>query len=177
MFLALVVLAPRVASAQAKKGDKEFQIFANVFTTIQPTTTIRIGTVTQTFGGTSSTGLLFLNAGLFVTDRMEVGGGPTITISSDDPKFDTGINLFFRDFFGAQSAMIKPYVGGQYQIRSFNTDNGSLSDNQFLAVLFGVRDYLSAKVALDVNGSYGFNPINAGDLQLLTVQIGFTVLF
>ena len=174
MSVAVSILAlPAVARAQAKAGDKEIQIFGNVITIITPST--RIGNVT--FGGTSATGNLFINAGVFVSDNTEVGGGPSITISSDDPIFDTGVSVFLRNFFGDQSAKIKPYVSVDYFIQSFNTSgNQSIADNQFLNVGGGIRDYLNEKTALDISVKYGFNPKNS-DLKLIIANIGITFVF
>jgi hypothetical protein len=162
---------PRDARAQATAGDREFLVFANVFSFISPDTT-------------STTGILFFNVGQFMTDRFELGGGPNITISSSGgafgsgTSFDLGVNAFGRYYFGEQSATVKPYVGGEYQVTSLNPPEGaSVADFQFLSGIGGVKSYLTEKTAIDFNASFGVRPNAAGDFQLLNFSVGLTHIF
>ena len=176
MSVAVSILAlPAVARAQAKAGDKELQIFGFVFTTITPEQ--RFGTITVP-GDTSSRGTVFLNAGVFVSDNTEVGGGPNITISSSSPIFDTGISVFFRQYFGDQSAKIKPFAAVDYRLPSLNpSGNRSVTDSQFLEFGFGLRDYLSEKTAFDISALYGLNPRETSGPKQITVTFGLTFIF
>ena len=151
-----------VAQAQQKKGDKEITMNALVMTF---------------FGGgsTSTVGTVFFNVGVFTSDRLEVGGGPTISFFSSGGDTDTsgGANFFTRYFLGAQAAKVKPFVGGDYNIFDFE----AAGDSQFASGLFGVRNYISERAALDFTGQYGVNVKHAGDQQNLTFRVGITVLF
>jgi hypothetical protein len=186
---ATLFLAPRAASAQARSGDKEVLIAGNFFSLSSP-------------GGNSfSNGQFLFGVGYFATDRVEIGVRPTFNVrttstparpavrignividpgapASTDVDVDGGVSTSVQYFFGESSAKTKPYVGGQLNVNSFKTQNGgSFGDNLFTQALFGVKNYISERAALDFSGAYGFRPNAASDFQLFSVQVGITVLF
>jgi hypothetical protein len=189
VLAALFLIAPSLAHAQAKKGDKEVLVAGNVFSLISPD-----------FKSTS--GSIVLGFGYFTSDRTQVSIRPIITISSTStpgsPEFrdpftgrvlipaqpgstsvdaDAGVGVGYQFYFGAQSSKVKPYIGGNLDIQSFKTQNGgSAADNMYLQGIGGVKNYLSERAALDVNASYGSRLKNS-DFSLFRFTIGITYLF
>jgi hypothetical protein len=162
LCLAAVLALPSVASAQAKKGDQEVLFFGNLTSILTPDFTI-------------TTGTLFGNFGQFVTDAAEIGWGASMSISSadGDTSATTGVNGFFRFYFGEQSAKVKPYTGAEY----FVQDLSDAGNTQFLSGLFGVKNYLNDTTAVDFKAGYGFNPKDASEFQLFSFSVGLTFLF
>jgi hypothetical protein len=181
LVTALVAVLPGVAQAQAQKGDKEILLFGNV-TSIH---TKEIETPFGSFGGGTNTfGNIFVNFGVYVTNALEVGGGPQFSISSSGGGEDgsgvsttTGANGFLRLNFGG-GAKVAPYVGAEVNVQDFKApENGSVADNVFIAAIAGVKSYLSEKAALDMKGQFGFNASAPGDQQLFGFTIGLTFVF
>lgn len=176
MVLTAAVAVPRSASAQAQAGDKEILTFANVVSVMGS-------------GFNSTSGNVFLNVGQFISDRMEVGGGPNITISrssfdtgfggsSSETDFGFGVNGFVRYYFGEASATLKPYAGGELIVNKLNVgDNESFADQVFASGSAGVKNYLTENAAIDFKGSFGLNPSNPGELQLFLFTVGLTYIF
>ena len=183
IILALVVGAvPSTSAAQAKAGDKEilvsgfvgtfFTSFENPFTGDDDSLTVTSGNVIFGFG-------------YFATDRLQIGVAPTLTISSSPDLLggtnidtDLGASGRLQYYFGAGDATVKPYIGYELLIRSFDAPEGaSVADNLFNSALFGVKNYLSERTALDFSGSYGFGMKDPGSLQQLTFRVGITYLF
>jgi hypothetical protein len=163
----VLILSPAPAAAQAKEGDSEILVSANVSSFYSP-------------GFTNTTGTIFGNYGYFLTPKVEVGLGPNLGVSSGggDTSVSVGFNLFGRYYFPVMSPKLKPYVGGEYAIRDlFPGEFESFSDQQYLNALGGLKDYLNERTALDFKLSYGFNPAHAGDLQLFNFTVGLTYLF
>ncbi len=145
------------ASAQAKKGDSEVQLFASF-------------SMAANEAG-SAQGDIFGNYGLFATDHVQVGGGPTISIARGNPVNVTfGINAFTRRYFGG--SRVQPYVGGEFFM--FDVTDPDFS---YANALFGVKNYLSERAAIDFKGGYGFLIKEPGSAGLISFQIGLTVLF
>jgi hypothetical protein len=177
MFVGAVLLGEGTARAQAKQGDSEVLIFGSVTTSIQKIPDFFTGDVIRT---TTSSGNFFFNVGRFVTDRFQLGGGPSFNVSTSqgETSTDMGVNAFTRLYFGATQSKVKPYVGAEYSVVSLNVPEGqSISDFQYLNANFGVKNYFSERAAIDFLGAYGFNPSHASDLQQFTFRIGLTVLF
>lgn len=177
MVLTAAVVVPRSASAQAEAGDKEILTFANVVSVIGS-------------GFSSTSGNVFFNVGQFISDRMEVGGGPSITISrssfdtgfgsgsSTETDFGVGVNGFVRYYFGEASATLKPYAGGELVVNKLNVgDDESFADQVFASGSAGVKNYLTENAAIDFKGSFGVNPSNPGELQLFLFTVGLTYIF
>ena len=159
--LVFAVLAPFAlaapAAAQAQAGDSEVQMFANFFMTADNPDT--------------ASGTIFVNYGNFLTDLVQLGGGPTISISKGDPVDVTfGINSFVRRHFGR--TRVQPYIGGEF-FMSDVTD----PDFTYANAIAGVKNYLSERAAVDFKGGYGFLLKEPGQAGLVNFQVGLTVLF
>ena len=184
LAMLLAVVSP--AAAQAQKGDNEVLVF---------------GFVTSFLSSdfTSTTGTLNFSIGRFVNDRLQVGGGPTVSISSTSTPaqriptgidrngnvifttlaasttVDTtlGVNGFLRQYFGASGAKVAPYVGGEL----FINDISAAGDQAFANGLGGVKSYLSEKAAIDFKGAFGFLLSDPGAQRILQFSVGITYLF
>jgi hypothetical protein len=182
LVTALVAVLPSAALAQAQKGDKEVLLFGNV-TSIH-SKGVEVPGFGTFGGGTNTFGNIFVNFGVYVTDAMEVGGGPQFSISSSGGGEDgsgvsttTGANGFLRFNFGG-GAKVAPYVGAEVNVQDFKApEGGSVGDNVFMAAIAGVKSYLSEKAALDMKGQFGFNASHPGDQQLFGFTIGLTFVF
>lgn len=184
LFCVITLSVPQVAVAQAKQGDTELQLFGFISTLYREVPEIPgflEGGSTSTTTGTAVVGL-----GYFLTDRLQIGASPLITIStgggiggsegSTDVTFGLSTNVQY--FFGANDAKIKPYVGYELQIQSFESpEGGSLADNTYNSGVFGLKNYLSERAALDINAGYGFRMSGPGDGQSLNLRVGITYLF
>jgi outer membrane protein W len=167
-----VLVLPAHARAQARKGDKEIQLSGNTFTVISS-------------GASETVGQFQFGVGYFLTDRLEVGISPIVSITSGSDGMggtnvtgDLGLSTKVQFFFGEKSAKIKPYVGASYIVRSFKTQgDSSLADNMYVGGNGGFKNYFTERAALDVNVSYGVQPNHPGDFQLLQVNIGITYTF
>ena len=178
--VAIALLAlPASALAQPKKGDKEISISGNVSTSLTPEVQLPFGGGVT--GGTSSNGNAFLGFGVFLTDRLQFGVSPFVSIMPGqdggvDGDVGAGTNLQF--YFGSQDSRVKPYLGYSLLISSFKTaEGGSVADNMFNTGVFGVKNYFTERAALDFNMSYGFAVKNPADSQQLDFRIGLTYLF
>jgi outer membrane protein W len=177
LVLSLAVFAsPTDLQAQARAGDKEVLVQ---------------GSLISTFGDaslTNATGVFGL--GYFVSSRLQVGVQPIISISSFSiPTFDSrgfptgnsdteittrlGSAAKAQYYFGADQAKLKPYAGGSLIINDFS-DAG---DTSFAAAVFGFKNYLTEKAALDINGSFGFGLTSPGSIQVLQIFAGFSYIF
>ena len=172
--VAVAMLAvPAVARAQAKQGDKEVKIGGSLFSVMST-------------GSTFTSGQFDFGVGYFVSDRFEITVAPRITVSASGSgstsggssvDVDGGVSFQGQYFFGAQSSMVKPYIGVTEIVESFKTNGGSFQDNLYTGAIFGVKNYFSDRAAFDVNAQYGFRTSAPGDFQLLSVTVGITYLF
>ncbi len=181
LFTVVSLCLPSSAAAQAKSGDNEILTFGNV-----------ISILSTDF--TSTTGQFTFNIGRFVSDHTQIGGGPTISISSTTTPASTtasvvggrlvtttipssttvdasvGANGFLRQYFG--STKVQPYVGAEAFFQNFED-----SESLFLNGIVGVKNYFSERAALDFKGAFGFNAKHAAEIQILQFSVGITVLF
>jgi hypothetical protein len=161
--LAFSLVVPALAQAQSKKGDSEVLLFGFVF-------------MNPKDAGNTASGNFTFNYGAFFTDHAEVGGGPSISVSSGATggvDATMGVNFFYRQHFGA--ARTQPYVGGEVFVQDVQD-----SDTTYLDAIFGVKNYLSEHSALDFKVAYGTSattPTLGERQQLLVFSVGLTVLF
>lgn len=183
LLTALLLVAPSLAHAQAKSGDKEVQVQGNVMSLMSP-------------DSTNTSGSIIFGFGYFTSDRSQVLVSPIITISQKQASLtidpftgraitgsgsgvtaDLGLGAGYRLFFGAQSSKVKPYLGGDINIQSFKTDfGGSVADKTYLQAIGGVKNYLTERAALDFNARFGSSLKNS-DFGLFLFTVGITYLF
>jgi hypothetical protein len=162
------VMLPSAAFAQTQSGDKEILLFGNL------TSTRFDG------GGTSTFGLIFINVGVFLTDKFEVGGGPNISVTgggfSGGTDATVGINGFVRQAFGS-NPKVQPYVGAEISMADLNPSQGSAADLAFVSAIGGVKNFISEKAALDLKGSFGFLMKEPSLQQQFGFTVGLTFVF
>lgn len=175
-LLILTLAVPQTAQAQATQGDKEVLVQ---------------GSLISTLGDSSFTNATaVLGLGYFVSNRLQIGVQPIISISSfSQPTFNprtgaitgeettitttVGSQAKVQYYLGEDQAKVKPYVGGSFIISDFS-DAGNTA---FAAAVFGVKSYLTEKAALDFNGSYGFGVSAPSGTQMLQVFAGISYIF
>jgi hypothetical protein len=181
-----VLLVPGLARAQAQKGDGEILVQ---------------GFAMSLFGGDYSTtsANAQLDMGKFVSDKVELGFGPTLTISSSrspgiEPIYDArgrvlypgtpsetttsatvGGHVFGKVFFG--SGKVYPFIGLDFAIRDFKApEGGSFADNLSLGPSVGVKNYLTEKTALTLEGATTVSTQSSGSKNLF-LRVGISHLF
>jgi hypothetical protein len=172
VVLIVVVLIPSLASAQAKRGDKEVLLNGQLISINQ--------SIENPFTGASesstfTTGNGVVNLGVFFSDTLEIGGGPSISITSagGDTTASVGANGFLRKYFHSKRPTVAPFVA----IEASEQDFSDFSNQLFVDADFGVKNYLNERAALEIVVGYGLNPAHPGDFQMLQIKAGLTVLF
>lgn len=95
-------------------------------------------------------GYIYLNASKFVTQNIEVGASPIISISTA-----TTLNLaFFGNYsFVTKDAKLVPYAGVQLQLYNLGSEFGSQTGFGFRG---GIRYFISEHVNIDVGPNITF---------------------
>ena len=185
-----LLLAAGSAHAQQKAGDLELQFYGMYYRTVGTDFTIGSGTI----GG---------KIGPYLTDNLQVGLGPTLTITTTSMPTTTyrvnpvtgdfivetvtetnttttfGTSLFVVYSFLSRSGKIVPYLGAQYFKRDFNRpfseDRGSAGVNA------GLKYFFARKTALDFSANYlwDLNSEEQGGSNggLILLMFGLSFLF
>ncbi|MFQ5825536.1 MAG: hypothetical protein ACE5JB_15970 [bacterium] len=160
-----IILSSTAAFAQQEKGDTEIQIAGTYFTTVGSEFTF-------------SSGFIQAKLGKYITDNLELGIAPNISITTVDLGFgesDTNVTFgggaFFVYSFLAGDAKTVPYFGGQYYKSDFSNED----DNGSVGVTGGAKFFVTEKAAFDFSGNYLFdlNEDTEGGLLLFAAGISF----
>jgi hypothetical protein len=110
-------------------------------------------------------GYIYLNASKFVTQNIEVGASPIISISTE-----TTLNLaFFGNYsFVTKDAKLVPYVGAQLQLYNLGSEFGSQTGFGFRG---GIRYFISEHVNIDVGPNITF--LEGTSLFYFNAGLGF----
>lgn len=175
LALCLTVLAVPALSQQ-QKGDVELQFQGYYFTTVGTEASIGSGTLSAKIGP-------------YITDNLQVGIGPTLTVTTapefsiDPVTFQTkteskttttfGSTAFFVYSFLTRNAKLVPYFGAQY----FKQDFSDSDDNGSVGVNLGAKYYFAKKAAFDVSGNYLFtlNPDAEGGILYFAIGLSFLI--
>jgi hypothetical protein len=166
LSLALLV-AP--LGAQQEQGDTELQFAGAFFSTVgQENISI-------------SQGLFQAKVGYLVTDRVQVGGFPSLVVqrtrfgsgalAQTDTDTKLGMGLFTVYSFLAEDAATVPYLGGQV----YRMDLTDEDETGWLGVTGGFKFYLSPRTALDAGANYLVGLGDAGG-ALILFQFGMSFL-
>ncbi len=150
--LAILILSAS-AAGQVEKGDREIQI-------------------SGTLVSIEDVSVLMLNGiyGYYYTEKLELGGGPTITRTSFFGYDDTNVSLtlFGRYNLTARDKMV-PYLSGQYYQYDLSPDEPlGFFDFSFIQVGGGIKYFVNEYIAYDVSGNLGFS-LGGGDTVFLLV--------
>ncbi len=150
--------------AQQEKGDVEVQFLGSIFSTV--------GAEDVTF----TAGNIQAKLGYFLTDRFEVGGYPSLTISTlflsggTETETTFGLGAFAVYSFLSNGATTVPYVGAQYvQLDVSSESQGNAGING------GIKFFLNRYAAFDVSGNYLFS-LDEGGSGLVLMQVGLSFL-
>jgi hypothetical protein len=170
-----LLLVAAFGFAQQQRGDVELQFQGSYFTTI--------GT-DYTFGS----GNISAKIGPYITDALQIGIGPTLSITTtttttvgpaplyalqQESKTTTtfGSTAFFVYSFLMRGAKAVPYLGAEY----FKSDFSNSDDKGSVGISAGLKYYFAKKTAFDVSGNYLFtlNSEQQGGMLLFAVGLSF----
>jgi len=172
MLSAVVFATPAVA--QQQKGDVELQFQGYYFRTV--------GSDFE-FGSGNLAGKI----GPYITDWLQVGIGPTLSITttstttlnpttfkleqSSNTTTTFGSTLFIVASILTRGAKAVPYFGAQY----FKQDFSNSDDKGSVGINAGLKYYFGKKTALDLSGNYLFtlNPDEKGGMLYFAVGLSF----
>ena len=155
-----VVLMASSATAQIEKGDREIQAAGYLFT-VSGITMINLSGI----------------YGYCYTDKVQLGGGPTLTIM--DYGFGNSTNLgltfFGRYYFTAHDKLV-PYASAQwYQYDIAPDEPLGFFDMTFIQGGGGFKYFVNEFIAWDVSGNLGFS-LGGGDVSFIAVA-GLSAIF
>jgi hypothetical protein len=155
-----VVLTASSAMAQIEKGDREIQATGYLFTV---------------------SGITMLNLsgiyGYYYSDKLELGGGPSLMILDYGFGRDTklGLTFFGRYYFTARDKLV-PYAGAQwYQYDIAPDEPLGFFDMSFVQGGGGFKYFVNKYIAWDVSGNLGFS-LGSGDVSFIAVA-GVSAIF
>jgi hypothetical protein len=159
VVLAVVLLASS-AIAQIKKGDREIQASGYLFTV----SGITLVNLSGTYGS-------------YYSDKLELGGGPTLTII--DYGFGNSTNLgltFFGKYYFTARDKLVPYASAQwYQFDVAPDSPLGFFDMSFVQGGAGFKYFVNQYIAWDVSGNLGFS-LGGGDVAFIAVA-GLSAIF
>lgn len=167
--VALVLLAS-VAGAQVEKGDSEI-LFA--------------GSLMSTVGmeSSSSQGSFTLVYGYFFTKNLELGVGPTVSIttSSYGGESETTTELsstFFGQYNFTTAGKNVPYLTASwYQMDFSPEDEESFTDYSFVTAGGGLRMFFNEYAAFNTSALYGFSLAENAEGGIILIQTGLSFIF
>jgi hypothetical protein len=155
-----VLIAASPATAQIKKGDREIQGTGFLFTVS--------GITMVTLSGIY---------GYYYTDKLQIGGGPTLTILDYGfgRKSTLGVTFFGKYYFTARDKMV-PYASAQwYQYDLSPEAPAGFFDMAYIQGGGGFKYFINEYIAWDVSGNLGFS-LGGGDVSFLAVA-GLSAIF
>jgi hypothetical protein len=169
LIFALVLIAAS-GFGQQQRGDVELQFQGSYFRTV--------GT-DFTFGSGNISGKI----GPYITDGLQIGIGPTLSITTTSSFNQTTLKeesntttTFGSTAFVVYSILLRgakavPYIGAQY----FKSDFSNGDDKGSVGINVGMKYYFAKKTAFDVSGNYLFtlNDNSQGGIILFAVGLSF----
>jgi hypothetical protein len=175
LVVIVLMLICASAFAQQQRGDVELQFQGMYFTTVGSDFTFGQGTISAKIGP-------------YITDNLQVGIGPTLSITTttdfsvgpaptftltEDTKTTTtfGSTAFLVYSFLMRNAKAVPYLGAQY----FKQDFSDSDDKGSVGINAGLKYYFAKKTAIDFSGNYLFtlNEGQEGGLLMFAVGLSF----
>jgi hypothetical protein len=155
-----IVLMTSSAMAQIKKGDREIQANGFLFTVSGITMVNLSGTY-----------------GYCYTDKLQLGGGPSLTIFDYGFGSSTslGFTLFGKYYFTARNKLV-PYASAQwYQYDIAPDEPVGFFDMTFIQGGGGFKYFVNEYIAWDVSGNLGFS-LGGGDVAFIA-KAGLSAIF
>jgi hypothetical protein len=183
----MMLMCAGSAFGQQEKGDVELQLVGTYFRTV--------GVDNFSFGSGTISG----RVGYYFTDRLELGVGPTLSISTvttqTPPSYSYvggqlvitgggsesnttttfGSYAFIVYSFMARGAKAVPYIGAQY----FKQDFSNSDDKGSVGVNAGLKYFFAKKAAIDFGGTYMWNLTKdaKGGIIFFSIGLSFLVSF
>lgn len=161
-ILTLSLLRASSALGQQEAGDVELQFQGYYFRTV--------GTDFE-----FSSGVITGKIGPFITNNLQVGVGPTLTITSSalgGTQTTFGSTAFFVYSFLLRNAKAVPYFGAQY----FKQDFSNSDEVGNVGINAGMKYFFAKKTAFDFSGNYLFSLNEGGEGGLLYFAVGLSFL-
>lgn len=169
LVLAFSLASQTPAFAQQERGDLELQFAGSLLSTVGRD------------DASITTGLLQAKLGVFVTDRVEVGGFPTLVYErrggdadwvgdrASDTRF--GLGLFASYSFLMEDATTVPYLG----VQAYRIDLTDSDETGWLGVNGGLKFFFSRRTAFDAGGNVLLGLGDEGG-ALILFQVGLSFL-
>ena len=181
----LLLVGTCLAPAQQRRGDFELQFYGMYFRTMGTDLTFANGTI----GG---------KIGPYITDHLQIGIGPSLSISTIsgrevtgyDPRtfspiYSTsstttttfGTSVFLIYSFLTSGGKVVPYFGAQWFKSDFNKPISE--DKGSAGLTAGLKYFFARKTALDFSVNYGWNLNTAENNETLpsTLMFAFGLSF
>ncbi len=168
------------ADPEKDKGGREILMFANV-------AAVHTGGSDDVPGSTVALGQFFLNYGYFLSERNEIGGGPTVLLmnAGGETSGNLGLNAFYRRYLKPRDRKWAPFVGADVYIQDLSPGEEGVPDElqqgvldvTFLQVIAGAQSHLSDKLALDLRASLGLSVGNPSGGWIFQGTFGFSYVF
>ncbi len=149
-ILAFALMFSAPVLAQQEKGDFQLQAQGSYYSI-------------SGFDG----GYIFLNASKFVTQNIEVGASPIISISTQTT---VNLSVFGNYNFMLENAKMVPYAGAQLMLYNLGSDLGSETGFGFKG---GLRYFITEKVNVDIGPSISF--VGGTTLFYFNAGLGFII--
>jgi hypothetical protein len=161
--VALIVLAVPVYGQQ-QAGDLELQFLGYYFQSVGSDYDFSMGTIQGKIGP-------------YVTDHLQVGVGPTLSITTSGGTTTTsfGSTAFAVYSFLTKGGKLVPYFGAQYYKQDFSTEFSEEPGN--VGVSAGVKYFFAKKTALDISGNYLLDLRKDAQGGILFFAVGLSFLF
>ena len=175
VFLLLVSVSG-VSPAQQQKGDVELQLQGSYFTTFATDVSVNVGTIAGKFAP-------------FITDNIQIGIGPTLTIttttlttvapitgrteSRSSTTVTFGSTAFITYSFLMKDTRVVPYVGASY----YKVDFSRASERGWLGANAGMRYFFTKRTSLDFSATFlkTLTEQERGSMLLFSFGISFLV--
>lgn len=176
LLLVPVMMLAHSLQAQQAQGDIELQLQGSYFTMVGTDVSVDVGTIAGKFAP-------------FVTDALQIGLGPTLTIQTttttdavpgtgqirtrSSTKVTFGSTAFIAYSILLKDARTVPYVQAQFYKRDFS----NRSERGWVGAGGGVKYYFTRRTSLDVSANYlrSLNSENRGGMVLFMFGLSFLV--
>ena len=174
--MVLALFFATAAQAQQQKGDIELQLAGSFFTTVASEVSINVGTLSGKIGP-------------FITDNIQIGIGPTLTIttttlttvapitgrteSRSSTTVTFGSTAFITYSFLMKDTRVVPYVGASY----YKVDFSRASERGWLGANAGMRYFFTKRTSLDFSATFlkTLTEQERGSMLLFSFGISFLV--
>lgn len=152
IILAVFTCSLSAAVAQQQKGDFQVQAQASYIS----------------FSGIDI-GSIYFNASKFVTDNVEVGASPYVTISSfaGDTNADLNLTVFGNYSFLTANAKMIPYLGAGITFYGLGGDTSQTG----LTLKGGLRYFVTERVNIDIGPNLVF--VEGANIFILNAGLGY----